>query len=72
MGLIAGLQAPKSRTMGHSGAVMEYPQGPSAAATKIDSLEAAGVVMVDHPAKFGTGMKQLLHIEDKASTLVSL
>ena len=44
--------------MGHAGAFAE--RGEEKAAEKIRLLEDAGVVMTDHPAKFGTIMKELL------------
>lgn len=34
--------------------------GEGDALSKIKALEDAGVVMTDHPAKFGDGMKKLL------------
>ena len=70
MGLIAGLRAVKGRIMGHAGALVTT-HGNTNAAEKIDTLEAAGVVMVDHPSKFGASMKELLHIKNQASTTVS-
>jgi succinyl-CoA synthetase alpha subunit len=58
MGLVGGVQAPSGRVMGHAGAWAA--PGEADSATKITILEKAGVIMVDHPEKFGTGMKQLL------------
>ena len=69
MGLVAGLRAVNYRIMGHAGALVQHPQ--ASAAAKINALEAAGVVMIDHPAKFGEGMKKLLHVGNKASITVS-
>jgi succinyl-CoA synthetase alpha subunit len=58
MGLIGGIHAPPGRVMGHSGAWAA--PGEANSAEKVRILEKAGVVMVDHPEKFGTGMEQLL------------
>ncbi|KAI9691774.1 MAG: hypothetical protein M1822_007846 [Bathelium mastoideum] len=56
--LIAGFQAPPARVMGHAGAWIA-PGEPSAE-EKHKKLEQVGVTMVDHPAKFGTTMRNLL------------
>lgn len=64
MGLVAGLQAVNGRTMGHAGAFQGKEYSGSAHA-KILSLENAGVVMTDHPAKFGLAMRSLLAAELK-------
>ncbi|PLB35724.1 putative succinyl-CoA synthetase subunit alpha [Aspergillus candidus] len=58
MGLVGGLQAPPGRVMGHAGA-WAAPGEPDAK-TKYQALERAGTVMVNHPEKFGEGMKTLL------------
>ncbi|KAJ5247225.1 hypothetical protein N7468_002208 [Penicillium chermesinum] len=58
MGLVGGLEAPPGRIMGHAGA-WAAPGEPDAQ-TKYNALAKAGVVMVDHPEKFGNGMKALL------------
>ncbi len=58
MGLVGGIQAPPGRVMGHAGAWAALGEAESAEKVKI--LERAGVIVVDHPEKFGTGMKQLL------------
>jgi succinyl-CoA synthetase alpha subunit len=60
MGLIGGVQAPPGRVMGHAGAWAAPGEADSAG--KIRTLENAGVVMVDHPEKFGEGMKKLLEV----------
>lgn len=60
MGLIGGIQAPPDRVMGHDGAWAA--PGEADATQKIKILERAGIVMVDHPEKFGPRMKQLLHL----------
>lgn len=58
MALIGGIQAPPGRIMGHAGAWAA--PGEASAAQKIKILEDAGVTVVDHPEKFGNGMKSLL------------
>ncbi|CAD6574263.1 MAG: hypothetical protein ASARMPREDX12_006484 [Alectoria sarmentosa] len=58
MALIAGVQAPSGRVMGHAGAFVGA--GEKKAAGKVRALEDAGVVITNHPSKFGEGMKQLL------------
>ncbi|KDB20246.1 hypothetical protein H109_07783 [Trichophyton interdigitale MR816] len=58
MALIGGIEAPHGRVMGHAGAWTAT--GEPDARTKIQALQSAGVVMVDHPEKFGEGMKVLL------------
>lgn len=65
MGLIGGIQAPPGRVMGHAGAWAAPGEADSAQKTK--TLDRAGVVIVDHPEKFGTGMKQLLDSSGKRS-----
>jgi succinyl-CoA synthetase alpha subunit len=58
MALVGGLEAPPARIMGHAGA-WAAPGEPDAEA-KYQALERAGAVMVNHPEKFGAGMKALL------------
>lgn len=58
MALVGGLEAPPGRIMGHAGA-WAAPGEPDAH-TKYRALERAGAVMVNHPEKFGEGMKTLL------------
>ncbi|KAJ5883730.1 uncharacterized protein N7473_010616 [Penicillium subrubescens] len=58
MALVGGLEAPPGRIMGHAGA-WAAPGEPDAQ-TKYQALERAGAVMVNHPEKFGEGMKSLL------------
>lgn len=58
MACIGGIQAPRGRVMGHAGAWAA--PGEANAADKVKILEAAGVTVVDHPEKFGEGMKKLL------------
>ena len=61
MSLIAGVRAPPGRVMGHAGAFVGA--GEKNAAAKIKVLEDAGVVITNHPSKFGEGMKRLLGSE---------
>ncbi|GAQ10849.1 hypothetical protein ALT_8170 [Aspergillus lentulus] len=58
MALVGGREAPPGRVMGHAGAWIA-PGEPDAVA-KHRALESAGVTMVDHPEKFGQGMRALL------------
>ncbi|BCR86153.1 putative succinyl-CoA synthetase subunit alpha [Aspergillus chevalieri] len=58
MALIGGLEAPPGRIMGHAGAWVA-PGEPDARA-KYQALERVGVTMVNHPEKFGEGMRSLL------------
>ncbi|KAJ5291288.1 hypothetical protein N7478_000539 [Penicillium angulare] len=58
MALVGGLEAPPGRIMGHAGA-WAAPGEPDAQA-KYQALERAGAVMVNHPEKFGEGMRTLL------------
>ena len=71
MGVVAGLQARPGRIMGHAGAWIA--PGEPDANDKEKALTRAGVVMVDHPEKFGDGMKTLLSNRANGhSTMVSL
>ena len=58
MALVGGLEAPHGRVMGHAGA-WAAPGEPDGK-TKLQALQDAGAVIVDHPEKFGQGMKTLL------------
>ncbi|KAI9879400.1 MAG: hypothetical protein M1830_008619 [Pleopsidium flavum] len=66
MGLVGGVQAPRGRVMGHAGAFVA--PGEADASTKIRALEDAGVVMTNHPAKFGDGMRKLLGVMSNSKT----
>ena len=69
MGLIGGVKVPHGRVMGHAGAFVA--PGESDACTKIRALEDAGVVMTNHPAKFGEGMSRLLGSISNSTSTVS-
>lgn len=58
MALVGGLEAPVGRIMGHAGA-WAAPGEPDGK-TKLRALQDAGAVIVNHPEKFGEGMKTLL------------
>ncbi|CBX94016.1 similar to succinyl-CoA ligase subunit alpha [Plenodomus lingam JN3] len=56
--VIGGFQAAPGRVMGHAGAWAGLGEG--TAESKYKALESAGVTMVDHPAKFGGVMKEIM------------
>lgn len=56
--LVAGLNAPAGRIMGHAGAWAA--RGEHSAMEKYKILQDAGATMVDHPENFGNTMKTLL------------
>jgi succinyl-CoA synthetase alpha subunit len=69
--VIGGFQAASGRVMGHAGAWTGLGEG--TAESKFKALEGAGVTMVDHPAKFGGVMKEILAKSGRnVKTVVSL
>jgi succinyl-CoA synthetase alpha subunit len=59
VGFIAGLTAPKGRTMGHAGAIISGGQG--SAEDKIEALKSAGVHISKSPAEIGNTMVKTLN-----------
>ena len=55
---VAGLTAPKGRTMGHAGAIVSGGKGTAAA--KMEALEDAGVKVAPTPSDMGTTMQSML------------
>ncbi|MCJ1308138.1 hypothetical protein MMC25_001790 [Agyrium rufum] len=69
MALVGGVQAPSGRIMGHAGAFVG--PGEFDALYKIRALQDAGVVITDHPSKFGNIMRDLLEGKRQQGSIVS-
>ena len=69
MALVAGVQAKSGRIMGHAGAFVG--PGEKDAISKARALESAGVVLTNHPSKFGYLMRRLLGFHPDQTIRVS-
>ena len=58
MGYIAGLTAPKGRTMGHAGAIVSAAG--ESAEEKVEILRQCGVTAVERPSEFGSTVRTVL------------
>ncbi|MCB0340258.1 MAG: succinate--CoA ligase subunit alpha, partial [Bdellovibrionales bacterium] len=58
VGFIAGVSAPKGRTMGHAGAIVSGSSGTAEA--KFAAMEDAGIHVVRSPAQLGSKMKEVI------------
>jgi malate-CoA ligase subunit alpha len=58
VGYIAGLTAPKGRTMGHAGAIVSAAG--ESAEEKVEILRQCGVTVVERPSEFGSTVREVL------------
>ncbi|MCZ6774303.1 MAG: succinate--CoA ligase subunit alpha, partial [Proteobacteria bacterium] len=58
MAYVAGLTAPKGRTMGHAGAIVT--SFGDSAEEKVQILRDAGANIIVHPSEFGTAVERAL------------
>ena len=68
MALVAGVNAAEGRIMGHAGAFIGPSEGN--ALSKVRALEEAGVLVTNHPSKFGRDMRQLLESRNRHNPVV--
>jgi succinyl-CoA synthetase alpha subunit len=61
VGFIAGVTAPKGRTMGHAGAIVSGEEESAEAKKKV--LRACGIHVVDSPAHIGSKMAEVLGVQ---------
>ena len=57
---VAGLTAPKGRTMGHAGAIISAVG--ESASEKVEILSAAGVSVAEHPAEMGATFARVMEV----------
>ena len=58
VGFIAGMSAPTGKRMGHAGALINKPS--ERAESKLEAMDAAGIIVTKNPARLGNMLKQIL------------